>query len=410
VVTREDAAGDKRLVAYVVEEEGSADVGDLRRHLKPRLPDYMVPSAYVTLDSLPLTPNGKVDRHRLPAPEQSRPELEQGFVAPRDELERQLSNLWEETLKIKPIGVTDNFFELGGHSLLAVRLFAQIEKKFNKNLPLATLFQAPTIEGLAEILRQEGWVTSWSSLVPIKPGGIKPPLYLIHPSGGNVLCYRALARLVGSDQPVYALQAQGLDGKGLPHSTLEEMATHYIEEIRALQPDGPYYLGGSSSGGVLAFEIAQQLLAQGQKVGMLAMIDTFFPGFPRFMPNRELFSFKLHRMAIRADVHLGHLLLLRPKELLKYTLDGLRRIKRNLKKKIEQAEEGTQIVSVTWNELNKLNDETGQAAVYARNADKKRLMAAGKVRAGLRPPARRALASFGSVLRAATQSGRASRS
>jgi aspartate racemase len=335
VIARQEDSGDKRLVAYlVVGDRSTAGVSELRSHLKQKLPDYMVPSTFVILDELPLTPNGKVDRHRLPAPEQSRPELEEGFVAPRDELERQLSNLWERILDVKPIGVTDNFFELGGHSLLAVRLFAQIEKLFHKNLPLATLFQAPTIEGLAEILRQEGWVSSWSSLVPIKPGGVKPPFYLVHPSGGNVLCYRALARFLDSDQPVFALQAQGLDGKRPPHATLEEMATHYIEEIRTLQPEGPYHLGGSSSGGVLAFEIAQQLQAQGEEVGLLAMIDTFFPGFPRFMPNRALFNFKLHRMMMRADLHLGHLLILRPKEQVKYILDGLRRIKKNLKKKI----------------------------------------------------------------------------
>ena len=335
VVAREEESGDKRLVAYlVVGDRSTVGVSELRSHLKEKLPDYMVPSTFVMMDELPLTPNGKVDRHRLPAPEQSRPELEEGFVAPRDELERQLSNLWEEILNIKPIGVTDNFFELGGHSLLAVRLFAQIEKKFHKNLPLATLFHAPTIEGLAEILRQKGWVSSWSSLVPIKPSGINPPLYFVHPGGGNVLCYRALARLLGPDQPVYGLQAQGLDGKRPPHATLEEMAAHYIEEIRALQPKGPYYFGGASSGGVLAFEIAQQLHAQGQQVGLLAMIDTFFPGSPKYLPNRALFNSKLHRMVMRADVHLGHLLILRPKEQLKYMLDGLGRIKKNLKKKI----------------------------------------------------------------------------
>src|SRR5262249_13203769 len=157
-----------------------------RTYLKEKLPDYMVPSGFVVLDEFPLSPNGKVDRHKLPAPDQTRPE-EEGFVAPRDELELQLCRLWEEILGVQPIGVMDNFFELGGHSLLAVRLFAQIEKKFQKNLPLATLFQAPTIASLGEILRQEGWVSSWSSLVPIKPSGTKPPFYFVHPSGGNVL-------------------------------------------------------------------------------------------------------------------------------------------------------------------------------------------------------------------------------
>jgi thioesterase domain-containing protein/acyl carrier protein len=237
-------------------------------------------------------------------------------------------------LCVKPIGLTDNFFELGGHSLLAVGLFAQIEKRFNKNLPLATLFQAPTIEHLARILRQKGSVSSWASLVPIQPSGSKPTLYFIHAGGGNVLCYRALARLLGPDQPVYALQAQGLDGKRPPHASLEEMASHYLKEIRAVQPEGPYHLGGVSSGGAVAFEMAQQLHEQAQEVGLLALIDTFFPGFPRYMPNRTLFSSRLHRTVVRADAHLGELIMRSPRERLKYILDGLGRIKKNVKKNI----------------------------------------------------------------------------
>jgi acyl carrier protein len=182
-------------------------------------------------------------------------------VPPSDDLEIQLTKIWENVLGKKPISVKDNFFDLGGHSLLAVRLFAQIEKTFGKNLPLATLFQAPNIEELANILRQKGWSAPWQTLVAIQPGGSKPPLFCIHPVGGNVLCYRDLAHYLGQEQPVYGLQAVGLDGKQAPYKRVEDMAAHYIREIRASQPEGPYLLAGHSSAGMVAFEMAQQLVA-----------------------------------------------------------------------------------------------------------------------------------------------------
>jgi len=172
VVAREDMPGQKRVVAYLVANQPPAPPSsELRRFLKQKLPDYMVPSAFVMLPALPLTPNGKVNRQALPTPNQVRPELELAFVAPRDALETQLTRIWSEVLGIQPIGVTDNFFELGGHSLLAVRLFALIKQRCGKSLPLATLFQQGTVEQLASILRQKGWSPSWSSLVPIQPQG-----------------------------------------------------------------------------------------------------------------------------------------------------------------------------------------------------------------------------------------------
>src|SRR5262249_46858595 len=164
--------------------------------------------------------------------------LERTFVAPRDMLERQLTQIWENILAIKPIGIRDNFFDLGGYSLLAVRLFEEIEQATGKTLPLATLFQAATIEQLADLLRQEEWSAPWSSLVAIQSNGSKPSLFLIHAVGGNVLHYRDLSRYLGPDQPFYGLQAQGLDGKQVPHTRVEDMAALYIREIRTLQPEG----------------------------------------------------------------------------------------------------------------------------------------------------------------------------
>ena len=142
----------------------------------------------------------------------------------------------------------DNFFELGGHSLLAARLFAQIEKLTGKNLPLATLFQAPTIDGISALLRREGRGSSWSSLVAIKPTGDRSPFFCVHAAGGNVLGYRSLASRLDPDQPVYGLQARGLDGADVPLESVEEMAAQYVREVRALQPAGPYYLGGACFG------------------------------------------------------------------------------------------------------------------------------------------------------------------
>ncbi|MGB7440888.1 MAG: amino acid adenylation domain-containing protein [Coleofasciculaceae cyanobacterium] len=278
VIAREDQPGDKRLVAYVVAvHEQAPTTKELRHFLEEKLPNYMVPSAFVVLDMLPLTPNGKVDYRALPAPALNRNELEETFVAPQDELERQLTKIWEKVLGIQPIGRQDNFFELGGHSLLAVRLFAKIEELFGKNLPLVTLFQAPTIEQLASTIRNKSWLSAWSSLVPIRASGSKPPLFCIHGGGFNVLIYHDLANYLGPDYPVYGLQAQGLDGNTILHGRYEDMAADYIKHMRTVQPEGPYFLAGVSAGGNIGLEMAHQLQAQGQKVALLAMFDTHGP-------------------------------------------------------------------------------------------------------------------------------------
>jgi thioesterase domain-containing protein/acyl carrier protein len=236
----------------------------------------MVPSAFVVLDALPLTPNGKVDRRALPAPNQAESDLQDAFLAPRDTLELQLAHIWEELLGVSPIGVTNNFFDLGGHSLLAARLIAQIDKQFGQNLPLATLFQGATIERLAGVLRQQIGSPSWSPLVAIQPGGSQRPFFCVHPAGGNVLCYYDLARCLDSDQPFYGFQAKGLDGQQDPNTTVEDMAVDYIEALRVIQPEGPYFLGGWSYGGIVAFEMARKLRTQGQQVALLALIDSGF--------------------------------------------------------------------------------------------------------------------------------------
>ncbi|MBW4498234.1 MAG: amino acid adenylation domain-containing protein [Scytonema hyalinum WJT4-NPBG1] len=302
VIAREDGSGEKRLVAYVVSNEGPAlSVSDLRRFLREKLPEYMVPFAFMLLEALPLTPSGKVNRSVLPAPDLAKPDSEENFVAPRDGLEQELVQIWEEVLRVQPIGIKDNFFDLGGHSLLAVHLFGQIETKFGKKLPLATLFQSGTVETLAKMLcpaqekatgdqvllgalGEDTSTDAWSSLVAIQPNGSKPPLFFMHPMGGEILCYRPIAMHLGQDQPLYGLQPRGLDGKQPLLTRVEDMAALYIQEMQIIQPNGPYYIGGYSFGGIVALEIAQQLHRQGEKVGFLAMIDTCLPGSEKRLP------------------------------------------------------------------------------------------------------------------------------
>ncbi len=292
VVAREDQPGNKQLVAYVIPESTPPSAGDLRKYLQEKLPEYMLPAAFVFMETLPLTPNGKIDRRALPAPLRIVENAHKTLLTPRDNLELQLMHIWEKLLGIDEVGLLDNFFELGGHSLLAARLFAQIENRFGVHLPLATLFQSPTIEQLANVLRDFNPSGSWSSLVEIQPHGSKPPLFCIHAAGANVLIYRPLARHLGEDQPVYALQAQGLDGHKPPLERVEDMAALYIREMRLVQPAGPYYLLGASFGGLVIFEMAHQLLAEGQRVALLALLNT---NCPVSTPTRRIRS------------HIGHL-------------------------------------------------------------------------------------------------------
>ena len=318
VVARKDRPGSKQLVAYIVpRQESVPTVSELRRFLQGQLPDYMLPSAFVWLDTLPLTPNGKVDRCALPAPNPDRPNMAKAFVAPRDALERQLTKMWEAALNVKPIGVQDNFFELGGHSLLAARLCEQIEQKFGKPLSPATLFQAPTIEQVASLLRQEGHVVpSWSLVVPFQLGGSKPPFFCLFSSAD-------LALRLSPDQPFYALQPHGLVGRRAP-ATVEAAAADYLKEIQAIQPRGPYFLGGFSFGGLVVFEMARQLYRQGQQIAFLALLDPPLPpqrqGSPSFSPS--LFHSLTNSIPIREKVtrHTHILSLLGPQEQLAYVL------------------------------------------------------------------------------------------
>jgi len=283
VVAGEDRRGEQRLVAYLVPAGKPAPtVSALRRHVAESLPQHMIPSFFVFLDVLPLTPNNKVDRKALPTPDKSHPSLDATFVAPRDPMERQMTNLWEEVLEVRPIGVQDNFFDLGGDSLLAAQLFARIEKNLGTRLPLSRLFEAQTVEQLANLLRSPAGVPQ-ASLVAIQAGGSRPPLFAVHGHSGEVLFYRELSVRLGPKQPFFGLQAQGLKG-ALASCTIEAMAASYLSEIRSVQPTGPYYLVGYCFGGLVAFEMAQLLHAQGEHVALVALFDTYFPGLRAVFP------------------------------------------------------------------------------------------------------------------------------
>ncbi len=191
-----------------------------------------------------------------------------------DETIKELTRLWQELLGIESISSNENYFDLGGDSILAVHLFAEITQIFNIKLPVATLYEASTIEALARKIQEGAPQAKWSSLVPIQPNGSRPPFFCMHGAGGHVLNYRDLAVYLGADQPFYGLQAQGLDGLRPPLKTIEEMAALYIKEIQELQPRGPYLIGGYCGGGTIALEVAQQLRKKGEEIALLALFDT----------------------------------------------------------------------------------------------------------------------------------------
>ncbi|MDZ8136599.1 MAG: amino acid adenylation domain-containing protein [Nostoc sp. DedQUE04] len=280
VINQDQAQDSSRLIAYIVTDKQDI-VTELLPKLQQKLPNYMIPSAFVVLDAIPLTPNGKVDKRSLSASTLAtdqviRQNVTQSFVAPRNFTELGLVKIWENLLNTQPIGVTDNFFDVGGHSFLAVRLMAQIYDRFGHNLPLSNLFENPTIEKLATIVSQPFRDSSSSPLVAIQSSGSRIPFFCIHGAGGGIRNYFNLSRRLGEDYPFYALEHIP-DQEEPEIISVEKTAARYIQEIRQRQPNGPYLLGGFCYGGVIAFEMAQQLQRQGQMVGLLVVIDAILP-------------------------------------------------------------------------------------------------------------------------------------
>jgi thioesterase domain-containing protein/acyl carrier protein len=207
--------------------------------------------------------------------------VEQNPAATRELLELQLVQLWEKVLGIKPIHGKDDFFSLGGNSLNAVHLFVEIEQRFGIALPVVSLLDSPTPESLAAVIQEAQW-TPASCLVPIRYGAGKPPFFVVPAHSGHLKLLRKLEQYLDPEQPLYGFQARGIDGREGPHTSLDEMARQYIKEMRAIQPQGPYLLSGHCFGAMVVFEMAQQLRAEGERIGLLVLLDAMpFPGLYR---------------------------------------------------------------------------------------------------------------------------------
>ncbi|HEX2093470.1 MAG TPA: alpha/beta fold hydrolase, partial [Longimicrobiaceae bacterium] len=273
VLAREDAPGDRRLVAYYVAAQ-ALETEVLRTYLGERLPEYMVPAAYVRLEEIPLTPNGKVDRRVLPAPE-GEAYARRGYEAPVGEVEAALAAIWAEVLKVERVGRRDNFFELGGHSLLAVQVIGRVRRGLDAGLALADVFSYPTVESLAARVCGSVREVRNDRAIPVRTDGPEQPLFLVHEGSGSVAYAQVLHRYLDSGIPVYALPA--VSAQEPPLRTVEGMATRLVRMVREIQPEGPYRLAGWSVGGVLAYEMAVQLLGQDQAVEFLGMMDSYYP-------------------------------------------------------------------------------------------------------------------------------------
>ena len=297
VVTREDTPGEPCLIGYLVPAGTlSVSVPAIRRALAGLLPAYLIPTRFVVLDRLPLSPNGKVDRRALPPPDAARVEPSAEHVPPCSVLEQQLAGLWEELLQTQPIGVTDNFFELGGDSLRAAALLTALEEMTGWVLLPTTILEAPTIAELARVIRGDR-AQSTAVLVPIQTGGTNPPCFFGSQHGGGVGVCVPLSRRLGPEQPFYGLQSVGLSGDEDPLTSIQAMATRFLEVVREVQPRGPYHLGGLCFGAVIAFEMAQQLVARGEGVGSLFIADITPEDFPGLVGAATRRRFRRRRLS-----------------------------------------------------------------------------------------------------------------
>ena len=297
---REDEPGNKQLAGYVIPRDRRVVTPEaLREFLRQKLPEYMVPAHFVFLDTFPLTLNGKVDRRALPVPEKTFSRQE--FVAPATASESMLAAVWTELLSVSPVSVTDNFFDLSGDSLLVAKLLVRIEQLFGKQLSMTTLFQAPTIRELAVIL--EGQAPSTPQVIPVQPAGSLPPFFCI---GAGPL-FRPLALRLGTDRPFLSLMPSllpGLKQLSAPYH-LEQIAVQLVSSILDYQNEGPYYLGGWSDSGVVAYETARQLIEKGHEVALLVMFDTENPAFQQSVLKKVWLDSLSGKIKFHAEELLG---------------------------------------------------------------------------------------------------------
>ena len=284
-----DPAGNKQLVGYVQPKVGAGlRVGTLHEYGRARLLPAMVPSHFILIDQLPLTANGKVDRPSLPTPDFTRSREETGYVAPRNNTETKLAAIWGRLLQLDRIGVNDNFFDIGGHSLLGIQVFAEIEREFGAAPPLASLFQFPTVAGLAQIIDDGVAHYSQDCLVNLQSNGDGVPLLVFHNAAGEVAELRALVDRLGSDRPIYGVQAPWRRGEPLLFDGIPERVSHYVDEMCAQVPVGPLVMLGYCHGGKLAYEAACQLQERGRDVPLIVMIDSHARGTGQLQSSSSL--------------------------------------------------------------------------------------------------------------------------
>ena len=244
------------------------------------LPDYMVPSVFTVLGTLPLTPSGKVDRKALPRPDSTCPQPDETFAAPRTQTEWEVARIWSQLLKVDKVGIHDNFFDLGGHSLLANQAISRMNDRFPVKLSLRRLFETPTVAGLANAIERDASNDVRESIRLLKPGGPSPALFLVHDGLGDTLLYESLARRMPDQVKVFGIEPHGTGFCPILHTRIPDMAAYYVQQIRQTQPEGPYFLGGMSAGGLLAFEVALQLEAKGLPIGFVSLFDAPGPQMP----------------------------------------------------------------------------------------------------------------------------------
>lgn len=291
----------KTMLAAFVAVPQSVPAADLREHLRKRLPQYMVPATVTVLDDLPRTPNGKVDRQallRVQPVAVAAPAVE-ALPEAQDEIEQRLLQLWQELLGMDAISVEDDFFEIGGYSLLAIRMFAQVKQMFQKDLPVSTIFEAPTIAKLAQILRKDDENLAAQSIFALQPDGEAPPLYCFQVHKYGVITYRYLAQHLADSRPVYGM-ALPLEMQN-PPKTIEGLASYFVDALLRHQPAGPYYLSGMSIAGLIAYEMARQMAARGIHDVWVVLFDTYGPGYPRMLSRNQALVQKI-------KLHTGNLL------------------------------------------------------------------------------------------------------
>lgn len=309
VVCRENSNKEKYLIAYIIADKDNnlVDLKDLQVFLQKFLPDYMIPADIIKIDKFPITPNGKLDLNFL-AKTNSSQIINKNYIPAKTKEERLIAKMWSEVLNIQKISIEDNFFELGGHSLSALDVLSRIYSHYNLELPIRILYNNPTIkmltkEIISQKLEKQSFSTAFckslrnrvdSCLIPLKITGNKKPLFLIHPVGGTIFWYLPLIKHIDIEQPVYGMQDPGIESEIIPFQNVNEMASYYVELIRAKQPNGPYFLGGASGGAIISIEITRQLQNIGEKVSFLALLDGWAP-YPDILRNKEIFEANMRR-------------------------------------------------------------------------------------------------------------------